>query len=70
MTAQQLLDELLALQAEFGNLDNAPVCVFIMRHERLEISGIDHFTDLDPKTGKMTLHSIDLNARYFGEYYD
>ena len=69
MTAQELLDELLILKKEFGSLADIPVSVFIANHERLEIGGIDHFTNLNPKTGKMTLHSIDLNSRYYSDEY-
>jgi hypothetical protein len=58
MNAQELLDELLALKAVYGSLENVPVSVFI-EHERFEITLVDYFTD--QRNEQKVLHSIDLN---------
>ena len=56
LSAQELLDELIAIKDQYGNLD-VPINIFIQDSERLEISNLDAFT-----TGRRgELYSIDIN---------
>jgi len=69
MTAEELLYDLLNLRDIHGSLKNVPVSVFL-GNDRLEIRDLDFFLNHDStESGKQELHSIDLNARYYGDEY-
>jgi hypothetical protein len=57
MTAQELLNFLLQLQQEHGNLD-IPISIFL-NEDRMPIEEVDVFYD----NGNKDIHSIDLNAK-------